>query len=214
MYVKGQVLPIRRGGGINQSLLRDFASFVSRGEWCHIFPEGGVWQLREGLGGRDQRVVNGNVSAFGGEQTSYNIFSEKHQARGKLKWGVGKLIAHAPKRPRVVIFAHAGMESLLPQDVDTMKTYLNIDLFGGRDRLNVFIRFGKEINFDDLIEEHEVKHGKLWEYGDNTEPKKEQWYSSNAEKILYHKIVFRIEAELERLTKDVVTTHAQKYNSV
>jgi monolysocardiolipin acyltransferase len=37
----GQVLPIWRGGGIEQALLKDFGKLIAMGEWCHIFPEGG-----------------------------------------------------------------------------------------------------------------------------------------------------------------------------
>lgn len=181
----GQVLPIRRGGGIDQSLLQHFASFVARGEWCHIFPEGGVWQWDE-LGGRGRFAVLEEES--------------KHVDKSKLKWGIGKLIAHAPIRPRVVPFAHAGMETLLPQDKVTRKTYLKEDLFGG-EPLKVRIQFGEEIHFDDLIEEYEKTHGKLWVYGDSSYDK---FTSSETEKELYKKITMRVERHLEELSRKVV----------
>lgn len=136
---------------------------------------------------------------MGKQQASNGVVFEK---RGKLKWGVGKLIAHAPRRPRVIVFAHAGMENLLPQNTETMKTYLNIDLFGGSERLNVHVRIGEELFFDDLIKQHEVQHGKLWSYSHKEE--QGQWHSSNAEKELYNKIALRIEESLEKLTTDVV----------
>eukprot|EP00557_Chaetoceros_sp_GSL56_P013362 CAMPEP_0176482254 /NCGR_PEP_ID=MMETSP0200_2-20121128/3275_1 /TAXON_ID=947934 /ORGANISM="Chaetoceros sp., Strain GSL56" /LENGTH=296 /DNA_ID=CAMNT_0017878553 /DNA_START=357 /DNA_END=1247 /DNA_ORIENTATION=+ len=185
----GQVLPIQRGGGINQPLLQHFASLVARGEWCHIFPEGGVWQWRE-LGGR------GRFAVLEGQS--------KNVQKSKLKWGVGKLIAHAPIRPRVVPFAHVGMEVLLPQDETTRKTHVKEKLLGG-EPLHVKIKFGEEITFDDLIQEHEQKYGKLWVYnGDNNDH--EQYVSSKVEKELYKKIALRIEYHLENLTKKVVSS--------
>ena len=62
----GQVLPICRGQGINQRLLLDFGRHLANGEWCHVFPEGGVWQWEE-LGGRRQLprgCVLGSASDF------------------------------------------------------------------------------------------------------------------------------------------------------
>mmetsp|Transcript_22772 Transcript_22772/g.33736 ORF Transcript_22772/g.33736 Transcript_22772/m.33736 type:complete len:397 (+) Transcript_22772:83-1273(+) len=182
----GQVLPIRRGLGIDQSLFKDFASLVARGEWCHIFPEGGVWQWDE-LGGRGRHAVI--------EEEGRNV------DKSKLKWGVGKLIAHAPVRPRVVPFAHAGMENLLPQERISRKTYLKEKLIGG-EPLMLRIQFGQELQFDDLIEEYEAKHGKLWVYGDGDG--RNHFISSETEKELYGKIALRVEHHLEILTKEVV----------
>lgn len=121
----GQVLPIRRGAGIDQALFRDFASVLARGEWCHIFPEGGIWQCDE-LGGRGR----GHTP----ESMKVN--------KSKLKWGIGKLIAHSKIRPRVIPFAHVGMENLLPKDPVTGKTRLKKRLFGG-EPLKLHVRFGE-----------------------------------------------------------------------
>lgn len=189
----GQVLPIRRGGGIDQPLLQHFASLVARGEWCHIFPEGGVWQWDE-LGGRGRLAVL--------EEQSKDV------GKSKLKWGVGKLIAHAPTRPRVVPFAHVGMENLLPQDTITRKTYLKEKIIGG-EPLRVKIKFGKEITFDDLIQEHEQKYGKLRVYSAN-DYDHVQYISSESEKELYKKITLRIEHQLENLTRTVVLSSKEK----
>jgi hypothetical protein len=38
---------------------------------------------------------------------------------GKLKWGVGKLIAHCPTTPIVIPFYHFGTENTYPQHIDT-----------------------------------------------------------------------------------------------
>jgi len=203
----GQVLPIQRGAGINQSLFRDFASLVARGEWCHIFPEGGVWQWNE-LGGRGRFDIMESEA--------------RHLQTSKLKWGIGKLVAHAPTRPRVVPFAHAGMENLLPQDPMTRKTHVKKNIIGG-DPLKVYIQFGQELYFDDLIQEHESKHGKLWVYEHEHDRDRERerehgkeegiskdgmggkhFISSKLEKELYRKIALRIQNHLESLTKNVV----------
>lgn len=210
----GQVLPICRGKGVNQKLLLDFARHLAAGEWCHIFPEGGVWQLKELGGRRDMEGSYGRGRVTG---------------PGKLRWGVGKLIAHAPVRPRVVPFAHAGMENLLPQDPESGITMRKRNIIGG-EPLRILVRFGEELHFDDLIEEHEAKHGKLWTYEATTESKKEEedvrygglggsnqrgefhnrWDSSPEEKILYSKITSRIEEHLDKLSKEVVAEHARK----
>jgi len=223
----GQVLPICRGKGINQQLLKDFSSCLACGEWCHLFPEGGVWQWNE-LGGRRELPKNAIIGAssdFGKVSTTSDNDDDRiriipattqqralpvNPSKGKLKWGTGKLIAHAPIIPKVIPFAHVGMEKLLPQDEITGKTRLRDNLLrsmlpsilGGQeeDKLRVKVQFGQEIMFDDLIQEHEQKYGKLWKYGPNEE---EKWISSYEERILYNKIVQRIEDRLDILTKQV-----------
>ena len=231
----GQVLPICRGKGINQQLLKDFGYYLACGEWCHLFPEGGVWQWDE-LGGRRELPKNAIIGAssdFGklNNNTSDSEDDDRiriipattqqralpvNPSKGKLKWGTGKLIAHAPIIPKVIPFAHVGMEKLLPQDEVTGKTRLRDNLLrsmlptilGGQeeDKLSVKVQFGQEITFDDLIQEHEQKHGKLWKYhgpdikeGSTTS----RWDSSYEERILYNKIVQRIEDRLDILTKQV-----------
>jgi monolysocardiolipin acyltransferase len=233
----GQVLPICRGGGINQKLLLDFGRHLASGEWCHIFPEGGVWQWEE-LGGRRElpKGVECKSSSDFGPSINYDDDSivipatKKHKAlpqsyKGKLKWGVGKLIAHAPTTPKVIPFAHVGMERLLPQDEISGKTKLKPNLLqsmiptflGGdaNDKLSIQIQFGQEIAFDDLITQHEERHGKLWKYsgrvdaeeelekGQSAEGFHDKWDSSKEEKELYSKIVKRIEERLEVVTKEV-----------
>lgn len=293
----GQVLPICRGAGINQALLLDFARHLANGEWCHVFPEGGVWQWDE-LGGRRQLppdAVAVSSSDFGKYRHASTSNEEKVVSNttttasttvtttlpreiiyattqqkvlppspiGKLKWGVGKLIAHAPVTPKVIPFAHKGMEKLLPQDETTGKTKLRENFLrsflpsilflkgrsstgeeggGGKgnkmeedtssgDKLNVTIRFGKEIVFDDLLQEHENQYGKLWKYSgtwnaeedyhtreggqnshhqqqrssnDDERAQYELWNSSSdAERVLYSKIVQRIEYHLDVITRKI-----------
>jgi len=248
----GQVLPICRGDGINQKLLLDFGRHLACGEWCHVFPEGGVWQWDE-LGGRRKippNATTGSSSDFGtsgnsgssnnttvpttdndNNETTIHIVPATLQQKslppspiGKLKWGVGKLIAHAPITPKVIPFAHRGMERLFPQDETTGKTKLRDNLLasllpsvlGGdaNDKLHVRVRFGKEITFDDLLEEHESKHGTLRKYCGKINSEEqydkgqsdsfhEVWDSSAEERALYSKIARRIETRLNVITREV-----------
>ncbi|CAN0421192.1 unnamed protein product, partial [Laminaria digitata] len=92
-----QVLPIERGAGVDQKLLLDFSRKMAAGGWCHIFPEGKTVQTGT-IGGR-------------APPTSSEL--------GLLKWGVGKMIAHAPRTPRVVPFFHTGMQNLVAEDPAT-----------------------------------------------------------------------------------------------
>jgi len=205
----GQVLPIWRGGGIDQGLFRDFASFLAQGEWCHIFPEGGVWQCKElGGRGRDFRgvVSDSDTNKKNGTSSRVDRSGKNAADASKLRWGVGKLIAHAPIRPRVIPFAHVGMENILPSNPVTGKTELKRRIFGG-EPLKVHVRFGEEIHFDDLIEEHEKTHGALWKYDGADSAKNatvHKWMSSDSDKELYHKITLRIEERMESLTEKVV----------
>mmetsp|Transcript_22849 Transcript_22849/g.49433 ORF Transcript_22849/g.49433 Transcript_22849/m.49433 type:complete len:428 (+) Transcript_22849:305-1588(+) len=240
----GQVLPICRGAGINQKLFLDFGRHLACGEWCHMFPEGGVWQWDE-LGGRRKlpsNAINGSSSDFdSGPNNNVGTDENENSIRiipatleqkalspstiGKLKWGVGKLIAHAPITPKVIPFAHRGMERLFPQDENTGKTKLRDNLLasllptvlGGdsNDKLHVRVGFGKEIVFDDLIQEHESSHGKLWKYcgkinaeeqydkGQQNASVHGSWDSSEEERALYSKIVRRIESRLDTITREV-----------
>eukprot|EP00128_Syssomonas_multiformis_P010763 Colp12_sorted_trinity150504_noHs@8707 len=194
----GRVLPIRRGAGINQKLLLDYARLVAAGEWCHVFPEGGIWQ-RDTLGGRR----NGREGQI-----------------GKLKWGVGKLIAHAPVTPQVVPFFFMGTETIYPQDENKLvKNKLPIP--GHK----VNIRFGEEIYFDDLIAEHEKTHGPLWKYkaslkqeatfGTDKEGEfHEYWDSRPEDLLLYSQITSRIEARLNQLNNEHLLEHGPSAGAV
>jgi len=200
----GQVLPIQRGAGIDQSLFRDFAALVARGEWCHIFPEAGVWQWKS-LGGRGRQ----HLAEEEASNVNHDVWKSKSS---KLKYGIGKLIAHAPITPRVVPFAHVGMENLLPQDLVTRKTFLKKDFWRG-DPLKVHIRFGAEIVFGDLIDEYEAKHGELWKFSSeassasasaSANATSSHFESSTSEKELYMKITARVEEHLEEVANITV----------
>jgi hypothetical protein len=121
------------------------------------------------------------------------------------------------------------MENLLPQDKESGTTSLKRNFFDRSDPLQVLVRFGSEISFEDLIRDHEAEHGILWKYDKTTEGKTEsddviygglggrgnrgdfhrRWDSSAAEKELYSRIASRIEIHLEALTKSVVAKHEE-----
>ena len=117
----------------------------------------------------------------------------------------------------------------MPQDEDTGRTRFRDDFLasllpralGGdiNDRLRVRVKFGEEIVFDDLILEHESRHGKLWKYRGEIDDDEEQrhydgrrrddrlhresWKSSEEERLLYSKIVRRIEGRLDAITREI-----------
>ena len=93
----GNVLPLDRSGSLNQPAFEYFWEKLNSGEWCHIFPEGRIWQ--------DWRFDAG----------------EPHM--GPFKAGVGKIIAHckAGREPIIVPMYHRGMDQIIPEKVLTKK---------------------------------------------------------------------------------------------
>lgn len=179
----GQTLPIFRGAGIDQPLLLHLARHAAVGDWIHVFPEGGVYQDKHKLGGRV-----GNTSL------------------GKLKWGTAKLIAHAPEEVSVIPYYFSGMEAVIPLEPVTRAIISVIPVPNHK----VIVRFGEEVNFNDLIADHEKKYGKLRKYRCSSSSKidhddmvdERSWVSCESDKILYHMITNRIEEALERLRKE------------
>jgi monolysocardiolipin acyltransferase len=163
--------------------------YVAFGSWLHIYPEGGVWQNNV-LGGR----MNGT-----------------EQVKGKLKWGIGKLIAHAPVAPVVIPYFHLGMEKVLPQDPVTKDVQTRFLIPGHR----VKVIFGDELHFDDLIVEHERKYGSLWKYKSNVDEEElhddksrgafhHYWDSREFDLLLYSRITKRIEDALDKLNTEII----------
>lgn len=176
----GKAMPMWRGGGIDQKLLLDFQRRVSAGDWCQIFPEAGCWQYEDGgLGGRE---------------------GPRGDELGKLKWGIGKLIAHAPTRPKVIPFFHTGMEGVMPQHPVTRDLLTSLPCTGN----SVTLRFGDAVSFDDILDEHEAKYGPIRKHPhiateeDKTDFLK-SWASTPEERQLYSKLTKRMEEALEQL---------------
>ncbi|CAM9998346.1 unnamed protein product [Pylaiella littoralis] len=174
----GKVLPIERGGGLDQKLLLNFSRKLAAGGWCHIFPEGKTVQTGT-IGGRSPPAS---------------------KDLGLLKWGVGRMIAHSPRTPVVVPFFHTGMQNLVAEDPAT-KDVLPEQPQNFND---ITIRVGEAIEVADLLARHEDEHGPLWKYsaavargGADDERK---WAScSAADQKLYGSITRRVEAALHAL---------------
>ena len=84
-------MPLDRKGLLDQPLFRLFHQKLVTGAWCHIFPEGRIWQNWR--------------------------FNESTEAiLGPFKHGVGKLIAHSyPNIPVVIPMYHKGMSNIIPE---------------------------------------------------------------------------------------------------
>ena len=191
----GQTLPIWRGGCIDQPLLLDMARQIAAGNWAHIFPEARV-------------VQSGDL----GQDPITKRSEDELRRIGLLKWGIGKLIAHAPVEPIVVPFYHFGMVGILPQhntwvgDRSDPKNYNNlvIDWLRPGKNQTVKVWFGKRLYFDDLIAAHEAKHGPLHKVSTapvagSWQQELQKWRSSESDKQLYHDITDRIEDALLEL---------------
>jgi monolysocardiolipin acyltransferase len=188
----GQTLPIWRGGGIDQPLLLDMARQLAAGNWAHIFPEARV-------------VQSGDL----GQDPITKRSEDELRRIGLLKWGVGKLIAHAPVEPIVVPFYHFGMVGVLPQhnkwvgDRSDINNYHNlvIDWLRPGKNQTVKVWFGERLYFDDLIAAHEAKHGPLHKVtaapiAGSWQQELEKWKSSESDRELYHQLTDRIEEAL------------------
>jgi len=120
-------LPIWRSQSINQPSFKEFCDKARDGGWCHIFPEGRLWQpwkLR-----KEGRLL------------------------GNLRPGVGKLVGHCETSkhpPLVVPFYHTGMHRILPQFPANPKKQALPPKTGNKIR----VRVGEPIDVSDLIEKH------------------------------------------------------------
>ena len=91
----------------------------------------------------------------------------------------------------------------MPQHPVTKKLDSHIPIPGH----DVLVILGEEMNFDDLIKEHEDLHGVLWKYKASVDEEHEggpgsfhdHWDSKPEELKLYHKITLRIEKALNSL---------------
>jgi 1-acyl-sn-glycerol-3-phosphate acyltransferase len=89
----GNCMPLDRTGSLDQPLFQRFFEKLVGGAWCHIFPEGRVFQ-------------------------NWRFAPDKARL-GPFKIGVGKLIAHCPpgKEPVVLPMYHTGMDGIVPEVV-------------------------------------------------------------------------------------------------
>lgn len=112
--------------------------------------------------------------------------SPRREELGRLKWGVGKLIARARVRPMVVPFYHHNMASVMPQNAQNQ--LISMVPTTGND---VFVRVGAPLSFDDLLDAYE----------DERVVGAEPWRTQEREKALYQAITKRIEDALLELAE-------------
>lgn len=186
-FGSGKVMPIERGGGIDQPLLLKFGRRLAAGSWCHVFPEG-------------RTVQTGHTGGRMG----------KNEAQiGTLKWGVGKLIAHAPVRPEIIPIFHTGMQNVVPENPITRDVLKALPSTGHQ----ITLRAGPPVLVDDLIAEHERLHGPLPHYTANvdTDDARYRWKSTDAERTLYAAITRRLQAALEALEAEARSELGPQY---
>ncbi|EEY53093.1 tafazzin-like protein [Phytophthora infestans T30-4] len=164
VFFGAKTLPVKRGAGIDHQMIQAIFDKVEEGAWVHVFPEGKIVQ-HEALGGRP---------------------SPRREEVGRLKWGVGKLIARATTRPIVVPVYHFNMEKLMPQD----KNNRLISLVP-KTNLDLGVIVGEPLSFDDLFEQ----------YSDDRVSGGSPWETQEREKALYSAITRRIENALLALEK-------------
>ena len=89
----GNSMPLDRTGSLDQPVFQRFFEKLAGGAWCHIFPEGRVFQ-------------------------NWRFAPDKARL-GPFKIGVGKLIAHCPpgREPVVLPMYHTGMDGIVPEVV-------------------------------------------------------------------------------------------------
>ncbi|ETK86904.1 hypothetical protein L915_08546 [Phytophthora nicotianae] len=171
IFFGAKTLPVKRGAGVNHQMIQAIFDKVEEGAWVHIFPEGKIVQ-HEALGGRP---------------------SPRREEIGRLKWGVGKLIARATTPPIVVPVYHYNMEKLMPQDENNRLISLI-----PKTNLDLGVIVGEPLSFDDLFER----------YADDRMVGGSPWETQEREKALYSAITRRIENALLALEKK--THHLQQ----
>eukprot|EP00292_Cryptomonas_paramecium_P011372 CAMPEP_0113692332 /NCGR_PEP_ID=MMETSP0038_2-20120614/19020_1 /TAXON_ID=2898 /ORGANISM="Cryptomonas paramecium" /LENGTH=311 /DNA_ID=CAMNT_0000614221 /DNA_START=219 /DNA_END=1151 /DNA_ORIENTATION=+ /assembly_acc=CAM_ASM_000170 len=191
----GKVLPVKRGAGIDHGFWLDAARVVASGQWVHVFPEARVVQS----GRLNLDPITSRSPA-------------ELRAKGRLKWGAAKLAAHAPVPPIIVPIYHVGMAGVLPQKnvwktaEDGRRFFDNFVVPGGWNIMGiqghkVRVRVGPAVVYDDLLREHEARHGPLRKVSaapihETWEQEVERWKSSEAERALYSAIMRRVEESL------------------
>lgn len=172
----GKTLPIKRGGGIDQPALKALATKLAAGKWVHFFPEGHVYQF-------------GRIGVGKGSHDNVRDEATRRKLGTSLKRGTAKLIAHAPTPLLVLPFVHQGMSALMPYD-STGKCESKFWKWNQRVR----VRFGQPIDFQDIIADHERRHGPLPRY--DAEGRHWPCRATHTDNELYTKILIRIEATL------------------
>eukprot|EP01041_Mallomonas_annulata_P009925 gene9925-20640_t len=85
----GNTLPLDRSGSLDQCLFLRFFQELNAGKWCHVFPEGRIWQNWR--------------------------FDNNETKLGPFKIGVGKILAHCDNPPIILPMYHKGMDNIIPE---------------------------------------------------------------------------------------------------
>jgi 1-acyl-sn-glycerol-3-phosphate acyltransferase len=176
-------MPLDRTGSIDQPLLYRFWEKVVDGNWCHIFPEGRVWQ-------------------------NWRFDSQKEAVLGKFKAGVGKIIAHSyPNDPIVLPMYHKGMSNVVPEKILSAEERAKKIASKPASILpktgnNIEVYFGKPMKFHDKLKEFDQKYpGEL-----------QNWKTTLPKIQLYRYITEEIRQEVLKLESQaygrIVSTHA------
>lgn len=136
----GNTLPLDRSGSLNQPSFRFFWEKLNQDKsWCHIFPEGRIWQ--------DWR------------------FAADEAHLGPFKVGVGKMIAHCKEgaEPIIIPMFHKGMDKIVPEvqlkqkqgkRVKTSKPAVKLPLIGKK----VEVWVGEPFDVRDTVQRFREKH--------------------------------------------------------
>ena len=215
----GKVMPIERGAGINQRMLHEFAKKATAGGWLHIFPEGTICQSGK---------ITGRTAVDGGLEM------------GRLKWGVGKLVATAAaaagaregarargsgapseardgaqgiSQPLVVPICHVGMQQIIRQVSDTGKTKSWLPGIN----CDLLIRIGDPIDFSDILIRHTQAMASSGDSGSGSGSGRAAevgagWDSlSQVELRLFHELTSRVEEAMWALEQEAHDEYRQVY---
>mmetsp|Transcript_41099 Transcript_41099/g.41983 ORF Transcript_41099/g.41983 Transcript_41099/m.41983 type:complete len:363 (+) Transcript_41099:50-1138(+) len=133
----GNVLPLDRSGSLDQPLFQRFYEKLNTGSWCHVFPEGRIWQSWR--------------------------FETDEPRLGPFKIGVGKILAHCRNNPIIIPLYHKGMDNIIPEKLPasmkkkTKRTMPPKSIFP-RVGQKVEVWIGKPFSLTDKINSFEEKY--------------------------------------------------------
>ncbi|KAJ1491518.1 hypothetical protein T484DRAFT_1933304 [Baffinella frigidus] len=190
----GQALPIWRGGGLDQPLLLDVCRRLAAGSWVHVFPEG--------------RVVQNPVAQTLGLDPVTPRNPKEIEEKGRLKWGIGKLVAHSPRVPVIIPIHHKGMHLVYPNRNEWVPDGKGGTRFDNaikhplpRSGQKVSVLVGQPVEVEDLLIAHESLHGPLWKVSSGA-ASQSRWRSAPEERALYSAIARRVQEALLKLERE------------
>eukprot|EP00948_MAST-09A_sp_MAST-9A-sp1_P003122 g3122.t1 len=161
LFGAGQVLPIKRGNGIDQINLKHLRDRSIDGKWIHIFPEGKVIQSLQVEGTRHPQGVGGGKPYLHWGVAKVYLHSSAHRRLQRMKKNDGN-IGESDKQKSIdpILFPiyHTGAEAIYPHDSrNKRKSYIPIP--GG----TVTFNFGQPLDVTDIVDEFLELEGKRFE---------------------------------------------------